>query len=146
MGGEGAVTENNCMPRRAHHHHDHDPRAPQYEWALNAIGQPVHISHAERGGAYYCPLCRGRMIARLGDVVQHHFAHESLQVCTPEGVARAAAGRWIALELEERLKARRPLPLTYPCPLCDQPHTVDLLAGVTLVTPCWTRPGACGSR
>lgn len=102
---------------------------PQYTWALDSSGQPVHISQAVHSDDYLCPLCHGRMIARLGEVKQHHFAHDQLRVCTPDGVARAAVGRWIAQQLQARIAAGQPLLLSWVCALCGQPHTTDLLAG-----------------
>jgi hypothetical protein len=90
----------------------------------------VHIAQAQPHGAYTCPVCQGRMIAKLGNVKQHHFAHESIKTCTPESVAAAAAGQWLALQLRDCLTTRRSVTLSWPCVLCQQPHTADLLNGV----------------
>lgn len=106
---------------------------PQYEWALDLDGQPVHISQAERGGHYACPVCHGRMIAKLGDIKQHHYAHDELQVCKPEEVARVAGRRWLALELAQLLDARQAVMITWPCPLCQHSHTANLLHNVDMV-------------
>jgi hypothetical protein len=59
---------------------------PQYEWAMTSGQHPVHITYAVRGETYVCPVCNGRMIAKLGDIKQHHFAHETIQICSPERV------------------------------------------------------------
>lgn len=114
------------MAHRTHPFLD-EPEAPQYEWAFDAAGEPLHISQAMRGHLYSCPLCHDRMIARLGDVKQHHFAHEKLKTCTPQGVARAAVGRWIYNRIWDCLKARQSVVMTWPCPLCQQIHTSNLL-------------------
>jgi len=114
------------MAHRSHHLLN-GPEAPQYEWAFDAAGEPVHISQAVRGETYFCPLCRDRMIARLGEVKQHHFAHETLKMCTPQEVARAAVGRWIYCRIRDCLNARQSVVMTWPCPLCQQTHTANLL-------------------
>lgn len=100
---------------------------PQYEWAFTADDHPVHISQAARGEIYVCPLCRGRMVAKRGEIKQHHFAHESLKTCTPEEVTRLVVQRWLAEELQACLAAQRSLVMTWPCPICQQVHTADLL-------------------
>jgi hypothetical protein len=120
------------MTRRTHHLPD-DPESLQYEWAFDATGEPVHISQAVRGTVYVCPLCHDRMIARLGDIKRHHFAHETLKTCTPQGVARAAAGRWIYNRVQECLNARQSVVMTWPCPLCQQAHTSNLLEDIAEV-------------
>jgi predicted RNA-binding Zn-ribbon protein involved in translation (DUF1610 family) len=106
---------------------------PQYEWAFDATGTPIPISRAMRGETYYCPLCGGKMIARLGGVKQHHFAHEEFQDCPPAEVAQAAAGRWLSFALRGDITARRQINLSWTCPLCRQTHTADLLSGITQV-------------
>jgi hypothetical protein len=102
-----------------------------YEWALNADGEPEPISLAVPSAVYYCPVCGGRMIARLGDIKQHHFAHETLQFCAPEEVAGAAARRWIARRLQVCLAEERGVLIAWPCPICRQTHTTNLLKDVT---------------
>ncbi len=109
-----------------------------YEWAYDAAGQPVHIYGAARSETYFCPVCGGRMIARLGDVKQHHFAHESLQFCEPSEVARAAAARWLVNRLQACLKDERGVMITWQCPLCHQPHTTNLLKEVTEIRQDYT--------
>jgi hypothetical protein len=109
------------------------PHHPLYEWALDAAGQPVHILEAVPSAAYFCPVCGEKMIARLGDIKQHHFAHETLQFCEPEEVAQAAASRWLATHIQACLNEGRGIVVTWPCPLCHQPHTINLLNDVTRV-------------
>jgi hypothetical protein len=124
----------NFMARRRRYH----PRSslqyqPLYQWALDADGQPIHILEAGRSVTYFCPVCGGKMIAKLGDIKQHHFAHETQQYCEPEAVAQAAASRWIANHIQACLREGRGIVVTWPCPMCHQPHTVDLLEGITQV-------------
>lgn len=93
----------------------------------------MHITGAPRGGLYTCPLCGSKMIARHGEHKQAHFAHEEFTNCPPDDVARAAAARWIAQRVDALLRARQSLVITWPCPMCKQPHTADLLDGVRQV-------------
>jgi hypothetical protein len=108
--------------------------SPQYEWAFDETGLPVPIAHATHGEAYFCPLCGERMIARLGGVKRHHFAHEereSRRYCSPAEVVYAAAGRWLVYQFEHCLAARQTLSMTWTCAICQQPHAANLLDGVT---------------
>lgn len=118
------------MARRQHLAPEADTRLPCYEWAFDEQGRPVAIERAERGRTYFCPLCGGKMISRLGEIKQYHYAHELETDCPPEAVARVAAARWIALRLQDCLAHRQAVRITWPCRLCNQPHSSDLLAGV----------------
>lgn len=109
------------------------PAQPQYEWALDMHGLPVHICNADRGEMYTCPVCHGKMIAKRGEIKQHHFAHDQLQACTPEAVARVAARRWLVMELQRMVHARQGIMLTWPCALCKKTHTANLLHDIDLV-------------
>ncbi|MBN1562852.1 MAG: hypothetical protein JXA10_03375, partial [Anaerolineae bacterium] len=108
---------------------------PQYEWAMTSNQRPVHITYAVRGETYICPVCNGRMIAKLGDVKQHHFAHETVQTCSPARVTQIVAQYWLVEELQLVLAARRSLIMTWPCPLCQQVHTANLLHDVETLKP-----------
>jgi hypothetical protein len=104
-----------------------------YGWALNPQGQPVPIRQAVRGQLYTCPVCHGEVVAKLGEIKQHHFAHLNLLQCTPETVARAVAGLWIAEELRRYLSEQKSLPITWTTQQGDERHQADLLAGVVSV-------------
>jgi len=121
------------MARRQHSLPQLDVRLPRYEWAFDAQGWPVPIEQAQRGKEYTCPLCGGRMIPRLGEIKQYHYAHDEETDCSPETVARMAATRWIARALEQCLKREHVVWITWPCRLCELPHTVDLLDGMDRV-------------
>ncbi len=104
-----------------------------YRWALNAMGYPLPIEQAQRGQHYFCPLCHSPMIARLGEQVQHHFAHENDTGCTPEAVTRAALRRWITLQLRDALSKRQVIKVRWTCSKCKNTHTAQLLDGVAYV-------------
>jgi hypothetical protein len=104
-----------------------------YRWALDETGRPVPITVAQRGRRYSCPLCRGLMVARLGEQLQHHFGHESDAGCTPEAVTRAAVRRWVTIQLREALIHHRIIKLSWKCPRCNNNHSANLLEGVSQV-------------
>lgn len=58
---------------------DTDPNSPRLTWAVGANGKMTHISEAENGleCECTCPVCNGALIARQGEVREHHFAHAS---------------------------------------------------------------------
>lgn len=92
------------MARRKRQARDAHGYDPMYGWALDDKGRPIPIATAKRGAqGYACPICGGPMVARKGDVKQHHFAHETLYQCTPENVATAIAGKWLVLQLGSRM-------------------------------------------
>lgn len=106
---------------------------PMYGWALDKQGQPIPIRQAIRGQIYECPICHGEVVPKLGQIKQHHYAHLNLLQCTPDAVARAAAGLWVAQELRQLLAEATPLEITWTTQKGDESHTVNLLNGVVSV-------------
>jgi hypothetical protein len=104
-----------------------------YRWALDETGYPFPIDDAQHGRRYFCPLCRGPMIPRLGDQLQHHFGHESNTGCTSEAVTRAAVSRWLAIQLREALTRQQAVKVRWSCTRCGNVHNANLLASVTHV-------------
>ncbi|MEP7288546.1 MAG: competence protein CoiA family protein [Chloroflexota bacterium] len=104
-----------------------------YRWALNEAGYPIPITAAQRGQRYFCPLCHGPMIARLGDQLQHHFGHEDNTDCTPQAVTRAAVRRWITIQLRDAVSKHQVIKIEWDCSKCGNHHSANLLEGVTQV-------------
>ena len=48
------------------------------KFALTENGIPIHIDSVEKGKRYFCLGCNSEVIAKRGDILQHHFAHKSL--------------------------------------------------------------------
>ncbi|HLA43875.1 MAG TPA: competence protein CoiA family protein, partial [Aggregatilineales bacterium] len=115
------------MQQNARLSHKHQP---MYGWALTGAGKPVPISAAKRGQRYICPICRGEVIPRLGDVKQHHFSHISLVDCTPDNVARAVAGVWLAEVLNQKLIKHEPVNITWQTQDAKTSHTVNILKDI----------------
>ncbi len=105
---------------------------PMYGWALDARGRPIPIGAAKRGAqGYYCPICNSPMIARKGDVKQHHFAHEELTHCSPDAVATAIGGRWLVLQLGEAMVLKRPILVQWH--IAEQAYQTDILEDVVAI-------------
>lgn len=104
-----------------------------YGWALQSSGRPIPISLAERGAHdYICPICHDTMIAKKGNVKQHHFAHENQQDdCDPESVAEAIAGKWLVLSLGSLMVFGDPCYVSWHMNSHD--HQADLLEGVVAI-------------
>ena len=47
------------------------------EFALNCKNEKIHISMADKSNDYFCPLCKGKVILRRGQINIEHFAHIS---------------------------------------------------------------------
>lgn len=102
---------------------------PMYGWALQPNGRPVPIGVAQRGAhGYICPICQNSVIARKGDIKQHHFSHEELTTCTPEAVAMAIGGRWLMLELGAAMVLRRSVTVSWT--IDDKTSSANLMEGV----------------
>lgn len=117
------------MAQRQVMSHNHEP---MYGWSLDPRGRPIPIAVAERGAhGYRCPICDGPMIARKGDVNQHHFAHEIITQCTPDKVAAAIAGQWLVLQLGERMVLGKNSPIYWQ--ISKDRYSADLLKDVTAI-------------
>ena len=46
----------------------------------------VHIDETHSNQEYYCPYCGASLVAKKGDIRQHHFAHKSLHHCSDSWV------------------------------------------------------------
>lgn len=105
---------------------------PMYGWALAPNGRPVPIGLAERGAlGYICPICQGAVVAKKGNVNQHHFAHENISNCSPEDVAHAIAGKWLVLALGTLMVLGEAAFVSWN--LNGQSYSADLLRGVTSI-------------
>ena len=51
-------------------------------FAVDYNDHRVHIDETHSNQEYYCPYCGAPLIARKGDVRQHHFAHKQDHHCS----------------------------------------------------------------
>ena len=55
-----------------------------YSYANNSIGELIHISSAQRGEDYFCPVCGELMTPHMGKVRRWHFVHKNVGACSYE--------------------------------------------------------------
>lgn len=109
-----------------------DRAEPMYGWALDKRGRPIPIGAAKRGAqGYFCPICHSSMVAKKGEVKQHHFAHEELTHCSPEAVAVSIGGKWLILELGRAMVLQHPVLVKWQ--ISEKTYSADLLEGVTAI-------------
>lgn len=113
---------------------------PMYGWAIRKDGTPVPIAAAVRGERYFCPICKGEVIPKMGEVNQHHFAHLSLIACTPETVARAVAGIWLVNALKQKLAVGEAVNVVWQTGDHAEQHSVNVLKDVSLVAQNYQSP------
>lgn len=78
----------------------------KYKYAINEQGHLVSIKHAylehKEGHIYHCISCGAKMIARLGEVRDWHFAHRGDEIhCSTETYLHAVAKRLIKQKFEK---------------------------------------------
>ena len=98
-------------------------------YGLDPSGRPVHVSESARGrdSGLTCPGCGDRLVARQGQVLAHHFAHDSGRP-VGEGCVHAAV-KWI---LYERLKSAVGggddfVVCRWACEGCQDYHELDII-------------------
>ena len=60
-----------------------------FSWAQDASGRMVHVDSVPRGiqCGCICPYCKEPLVAKHGDIKEHHFVHHSqtrkatLEIC-----------------------------------------------------------------
>ena len=53
------------------------------QFALDPFGKKIGLIGPQDGPWGYCPQCNGYVKAIRGEIVCHHFAHESGEDCDP---------------------------------------------------------------
>ncbi len=92
-------------------------------------GRLIHVSRVESGLGCrcVCPVCKGRVLARKGKVMRHHFAHHSQGECSPETVLHQVGKRLLHARIARHIRRRRPLQLRWRCRFCSETHEGNLL-------------------
>src|ERR1035438_10118103 len=88
----------------------------------------IHVSEVKSGrqSECVCPGCETPLIARKGELRQHHFAHDSGTSCSEES-ALHWFGKHLLLEAIDRaLTEGRPLPMQWQCGQCHCKHDGNL--------------------
>ncbi len=113
----------------------------QYPEAYEKPYRRVHVSaltRDKRGGPHYCYGCDGEMVARLGDVNTHHFAHKPpwIEKCNPDNALHRAAQANILEGFADAAENGKSYLAGFPCMSKGCPNAVEVdiaTAGATIV-------------
>ncbi len=99
-------------------------------YALDAAGHVVHVDHVPRGKdcACSCPSCEQPVLARQGEIRQHHFAHIGLR-CDPDGQLHETAKLLLYERIAASIAQAEAVPVRWDCPICLLKHERNLLDG-----------------
>lgn len=89
----------------------------------------VHISEVASGrrSDCLCPACHKSLIARKGEKVAHHFAHDAGSNCSVETALHSLAKRLIYDGVQRALSAGESIQLRWKCSKCGDQHVGNLL-------------------
>ena len=101
-------------------------------------GHILHISEAEKGGIYTCPLCGDRIVTRNeGKAQRPHFAHfkKTEAGCNGEALLLHLFRQKAVTLLQNHIAQKLPFFIRWTCPLCNRPYEKDMLQQVVSLTP-----------
>jgi hypothetical protein len=110
-----------------------------YTTGLDINGNLIHVDDAQKGGSYYCPMCKKEFILRKSGKTgkgskRPHFAHnESTPNCTPEGVLHYSFKKLLIKRLEKNKAANIPLRFSWSCHSCLSKNSGNLLENVSSI-------------
>lgn len=99
-----------------------------YTTALDNQAELIHVSQAQKGNSFACPLCKSELIlkksGRTGKGSKRpHFAHHQLTSnCTPESVLHYSFKKFLKGILEQYVSDKKPLIINWSCSCCSNPH------------------------
>ena len=100
-----------------------------YPYARVAGGDVVHIAQLEDvHGELSCVACGNAMIAKRGDVVRHHFAHEGAVCPLGETALHWCTKYMIRDSFNWAVQNGQPYEVEWACYVCRLVRTVDLAA------------------
>ena len=100
-------------------------------------GHILHISKAEKGETYTCPLCGDRLITRNKSQAQRpHFAHfkKTKANCNGETLLFYLFRQKAVSILKECIERKEAFPIRWTCPLCNRLYEKDMLQQVSSIT------------
>jgi hypothetical protein len=92
-------------------------------------GELIHISKVTSGkqNDCLCPECNQPLIAKKGNKVTHHFAHEREAICNLESALHKVAKNLLHLRIRTALDNGLSLRIHYYCETCGDEHDLALL-------------------
>lgn len=110
-----------------------------YTVAKNANGELIQASRAEKGQAFFCPVCESELLLRKSgntgkNSKRPHFAHKALTAnCTPETALHFSFKSLLAKKLQKHIDENIPLQFHWACQYCDDRHEGNLLKRIKSV-------------
>lgn len=110
-----------------------------YAVALDKDGHLIKANDAEKGNDFYCPICKSKIILRKSGNTSKwskrpHFAHQKLTTnCTPETALHYSFKNLLADKLQQHISTQTPLPISWLCKYCYDPHSGNLLKKIKSV-------------
>lgn len=99
-------------------------------------GHILHVSQAEKGEIYTCPLCGDRLITRNKSQAQRpHFAHfkKAETNCSGEALLIHLFRQKAISILQECIEQQEAFLIQWSCPLCNRPYKKDMLQQVASI-------------
>lgn len=102
--------------------------APKISFALRER-KVVHIHDVESGKRLdcICPSCGKTLIAKKGNILQHHFAHDRETTCSLESILHKLGKTLIYEGVKLSIQAGAGVPLVWKCEVCGDEHRGNLL-------------------
>lgn len=119
------------------------PKTIQYPMAYVKPYRPVRIDETTLGNLHYCFGCDQQMVARKGEVRQHHFAHKPpFAECDSENALHETAKANICRGFLQAMGSRDRYNLGFPCMDCGISIKVNIAeAGASIASERSVVPG-----
>jgi len=104
-----------------------------YTVAKCGNGELVKAAQAEKGNAFFCPICNTQLLLRKSgntgkNSKRPHFAHKTLTAnCTPETALHFSFKMLLARRLQQLIDENLPLRFSWLCKYCGGQHEGNLL-------------------
>lgn len=110
-----------------------------YTVAETNTGELIIAAQAEKGNAFFCPICHTELLLRKSgntgkNSKRPHFAHKALTAnCTPETALHFSFKTLLARKLQQFIDGNQPLQFQWSCKYCDGHHEGNLLKRIKSV-------------
>ncbi len=110
-----------------------------YTVAKTETGELIKAAQAEKGNAFFCPVCNTELLLRKSgntgkNSKRPHYAHKALTAnCTPETALHFSFKTLLAKKLQQLIDENLPLQFFWLCKYCDGQHEGNLLKKIKSV-------------
>lgn len=99
-----------------------------YPTARTTEGEIVLANEADRSKDFYCLSCGGQMLLKRGQIRIPHFAHKFIpENCSSETVLHSSFKHLLFRKIDESLKNKEPLLMSWKCKKCYEKHEGNLI-------------------